>query len=206
MARPKIVRISREKAAEASLEVIDEEGLDNFRITKVAKRLKVSAPSLYYHFEGREELLAEVSRLLFLKSKIPPIDRKSDWREGILNVALNSWRSALRHPNAAPLLLKFFPRALMIDSYDQWIQVFEINEVPIEWHLKILEGSENLTFGSALFAAAQRPSAGGEHLRHDDLARANDHAHYSAAVLAADPDEEARFIDNMRAYLRGLPF
>jgi TetR/AcrR family tetracycline transcriptional repressor len=64
-----------------------------------------------------------------------------------------------------------------------------------------VEGLEKLTFGSALFAAASR-SRNIEPMPNIDPAR---FPHLTAAVRYNPYDEQAMFIETVRAFLRGLP-
>src|SRR5262245_1192740 len=114
MARPQKPIISKERAARAALDVVNLHGLEGFSLVLVADRLGVKAPSLYYHFKGRDELLAEAARHLMLHSPMPPLDPSVDWRDAVIKVSLASWRTVLRYPRAAPLLLQFFPRHLLV--------------------------------------------------------------------------------------------
>jgi AcrR family transcriptional regulator len=201
MARPTKPIISRERAAGAALAVIDTVGLDEFGLNLVAARLGVKAPSLYHHFEGKSELLAEVARILLIEGRLPAAVSGMDWREEIVRISLASWQSVLRHPNAAPLLLRFFPRLLLIDAYEHWAKVFTLNGVPAEWQVVILEGSEKLTFGSALFAAASRSFGLPPFPTYDNQV----HTHLTAAIRAHTLDDEGTFVECLRAFLRGLP-
>ena len=64
MARPPTAMITRKNAAKAALAEVDANGLDGFGLGRVATRLGVKAPSFYYHFHNKDELLAETARLL----------------------------------------------------------------------------------------------------------------------------------------------
>lgn len=201
MPRPLKPIISRENATAAALEVIEEVGLKDFQLAQVAQKLGVRAPSLYHHFEGREELLSEVARLLLLEGTLPPISTDTDWREEILQISVASWRSVLRHPNAAPLLLQFFPRRLLIGAYEYWFHLLDAHHVPVEWHMTILEGTDKMTWGSALFLAASRVE------KVDPYGPPNPAKHpYLAAAVAAHPyDDEQTFVETIRCFLRGVP-
>ena len=200
MARPPRPIITRERAARAALDVVDTHGLEGFSVQLVAERIGVKAPSLYHHFRNRDELLAEAARLLLLRSPVPALDPDVDWRDAVMKVSLASWRSILRHPRAAPLLLQFFPRHLLIDAYEHWVTLFALKGIPAEWHLRILEGTEKLCFGSALFAAAARSRALPPMPSYDPQA----HPRLTAAIRASQQDEEGLFVQAMRGFLDGV--
>jgi AcrR family transcriptional regulator len=201
MARPQKPVISKDRAARAALDVLDLHGLEGFSLNLVAERLGVKAPSLYYHFKSRDELLAEAARLLLLRSPIPELKPDVDWREAVVAVSLASWRSVQAHPRAAPLLLQFFPRHLLIDAYEHWVSLFALKGVPTEWHLWILEGTEKLCFGSALFAAASRSRGLPPFPSYDP----QQHPNLTAAIRANHEDQEGLFVEALRCFLRGVP-
>lgn len=154
LGRPSTPVISKERAVRAALDVIDTQGIEGLSLALVAQRLGVKAPSLYYHFHNKAELLEEVARLLLVDAAVPDIElHPSDWRETLVTLAVEVRRSILRHPAAAPLMLQFFPRNLLLAAYDRWISIYE---APPADHMLIIEGVETLTLGSALFAASYR--------------------------------------------------
>ena len=44
------------------------DGLDNFSLNSLAWPIGVKAPSLYYHFQDKAEILAQVARLLLIET------------------------------------------------------------------------------------------------------------------------------------------
>lgn len=196
MARPDKPLISRERAARAALEVIDVQGLNGLSLDLVARKIGVKAPSLYYHFRDKSELLAEVALCILRDIKAPFVD-PSRWEEMIIGLCLAARRTILLHPNAAPLLLEYFPRQIFLDGYDFWTA-----QCPYPPHLQlmILEGSDKLTFGSALFAAAARSKAIPS-MPDFDLAT---YPNLAAAVRANRFDEESLFVETIKAFLAGV--
>jgi AcrR family transcriptional regulator len=201
VARPEKPLISRRGAIRAALAVIDSHGLERFGLDLVAQRMGVKAPSLYYHFKNKADLLSAVVRTMLGQTELPPIEPDMDWREAVIRASLASWKTILRHPNAAPLLLRFYPRHIFLDAYEHWFKMFSACGVPVEWHITILEGAEKLTFGSALFAASSRslripPLPDYDPALHPDLEQ---------AVRYHPFDEEQTFAEALRCFLRGLP-
>lgn len=194
MGRPSKPIISKERAVNAALEVIDEEGLDGLSLQRVAKKLGVKAPSLYYHFQNKAEMLSSVAKLILKQAYIPDLDQELDWREFLVRQCIAARRSILRHPNAAPLMLQFFPRHLMLGAYEYWIEKYDVEP---EKQMLVLEGTEKLTFGSALLGAMSR-AKGIEPLPPFDPST---HQHLATAVKANPYDEEAMFEESVRSFL-----
>lgn len=196
MGRPSKPLISRERAARAALAIIDARGLEALSLELVARKLGVKAPSFYYHFSDKAELLAEVARLILLDVDVGPA-RPETWEEDLIRLCVETRRSILRHPNAAQLLLQFFPRHLLLRPYDRAIAIY-----PFEPKVTLLfiEGVEKMNYGSALFEAAARarrvppmPTV--------DTAK---YPHLAEAVNANDLDHEEMFVATLRAYIGGF--
>lgn len=195
MARPSKPLISRETAAKAALDVIDEVGLDKLSLDRVAKKLRVQPPSLYHHFSDKAELLAEVARLIL--TDLPDLKSHGTYEDRLVARCVATRRSLLRHPNAAVLLLQFFPRQVFLRAYDRAAE--ECPYAP-DVHLAVLEATEKFTYGSALFAAAAKARGVKEFPPFD----ADKYPSVARAVASNPYDEEGLFEASIRAFLRGI--
>ncbi len=196
MGRPSKSLISRERAAKAALSIMDTQGLQSLSLEAVARRLGVKAPSLYYHFKDKNELLSEVALILLKDIDAPKID-ENDWEKTLIRLCKAARRSILQHPNAAPLLLQFFPRRILLGAYDFWISMCPY---PADVQMVIIEGTEKLTYASALFEAAAR-SYGVAPMPEFDLEQ---FPHLAKAVRENPHDDEELFEATIAAFLRGF--
>ena len=158
MARPSKPLISRASAVAASIEIIDSEGLDAFSLPRLAKHLGVRAPSLYHHFADKSEILAAVARQIAGDIPLPRRKPGPEWPEYFVTLSSNFRRSILKHRNAAPILLQYLPRDLLIGSYEDTAHFLEESGVPAHLHVQILDGMERLTLGAVLTEAMRKPS------------------------------------------------
>lgn len=159
MARPSKPLISRDAAVKASIEIIDTEGLDAFSLPKLAKHLGVRAPSLYHHFADKNEIYTEVAKYIAGTTVATPRRRPGpEWPEFFVALALNFRQSILRHRNAAPVLLRHLPRDLFVATYESSAQFLLASGVPVELHVRILDGIETLSIGAVLMEAMRKPS------------------------------------------------
>jgi TetR/AcrR family tetracycline transcriptional repressor len=200
MARPSKVLISRDAAARAALAIIDAEGLDALSLERLAREIGVKAPSLYHHFADKAEILARVARLVVLETPVPPEPTPDNWQEWMVEMCLGFRRAILAHPNAAPLLLRYFPRHFMLSSYERASRVLHQVGVPLELHVLIIEGVDKLTLGSGLYGATRRAAGEPEFPTVDP-----DRDPMLARALEANAwDEEAAFAETVRSFLRGV--
>jgi AcrR family transcriptional regulator len=87
----------RDKILASACDLYVSEGLDGFSMRKLAKRVGVTAPALYRHFDGRDAVLGEVVReayrsfmgYIYRALEAPtPLDRFTRAGEGYLDFAL----------------------------------------------------------------------------------------------------------------------
>jgi AcrR family transcriptional regulator len=200
MARPTKPLISKDACARAALEIIDGEGLEALSLERLAKEIGVRAPSLYHHFADKAEILARVARLVTLEVPVPPQPSHDDWPEWMVEMCVGFRRAIMAHPNAAPLLLRYYPRQFMLSSYERASRVLDEVGVPIELHILIIEGVDKLTLGSGLYGAygqaTGQPAFPAVDADRDPML---------ARALEANPygDEEA-FAETVRSFLRGV--
>lgn len=196
--RPLTPLITRETAIRASIDLLDREGLEALTVQAVARALTVQAPSLYYHFKNRDELLHMVTKTLLIE--VGQAEKPgSTWEERVIDLAVATRRVILQHAHAGPLMLRFFPRALMLGAYERGLS--DCPYAP-RYQLAILDALEKLTYGTSLFDAAAKA--------HDHAAMpAFDAARYPllADALAKSPvTDEALFIETLNVLLDGFSF
>jgi AcrR family transcriptional regulator len=196
LARPSKPLISRSNAAEAALEVIDEHGLEALSLGLVAKKLGVRPPSLYHHFKDKSELLQEVARIMLIRMPTVAATGQS-FEERIIARCVGTRQTLLKHPNAAPLILRYFPRHMLLSAYNRAASE-EPYPTPIQ--MTVIDAVEKYTYGAALFEASARargidpmPPVDGE--KYPNLAKA----------IADNPfDDEQLFVESLRLFLVGV--
>jgi len=200
MARPTKPLISRDACARSALAIIDAEGLEALSLERLAREIGVKAPSLYHHFSDKAEILAAVARLVVLETPVPPEPSTENWQEWMVEMSVGFRRAILSHPNAAPLLLQYFPRQFMVSTYERASRVLYQVGVPLELHIVIIEGVDKLTLGSGLYGAYRRAHGQSEFPTVDP-----DRDPMLARALDANPwDEEGAFAETVRSFLRGV--
>ncbi|MET8430451.1 TetR family transcriptional regulator [Nocardia sp. NPDC004860] len=159
MPRPSKPLISRSVAVAAALEIIDTEGLESFSLPRLAKHIGVQAPSLYYHFADKSELMAAVATQVIGEAALPRRKPGPDWAEYFVTLGLNFRQAILRHRNAAPVLLEALPRTVLLRRYEDAAQFLTASGVPTGLHVQILDGMERLALGAVLTEAVRAPSS-----------------------------------------------
>ncbi|GAA4672616.1 TetR family transcriptional regulator [Gordonia humi] len=202
MARPSKPLISREAAVLASIEIIDTEGLEAFSLPKLAKHLGVRAPSLYHHFADKNEIFTEIARYIAGTTVATPRRRPGpDWPEFFVALCLNFRQSILRHRNAAPVLLQHMPRDLFVPTYEDTARFMLESGVPIELHVRILDGMETLAIGAVLMEAMRAPSTKSTIFPNVDAAS---QPILAEALASNELTQKKLFEETVRSFLHGV--
>ncbi|OBJ38370.1 hypothetical protein A5621_13500 [Mycobacterium colombiense] len=185
---------------EASLRIIDVEGLEAFSLHRLARDLNVQAPSLYHHFSDKAELLKAVARAIVLETRLPDPKSVPNWIEWLVALSLAFRQSVLRHRNAVPVLMQFMPRDVMTRNYNFTAGYLRDVGVREEKVVMILDGLDKLTLGAAAIEAL-RDNGGAGHL----FANADPRTEpvLAAAVAANNYSATAVFAESIRSFLRG---
>jgi TetR/AcrR family tetracycline transcriptional repressor len=194
--RPLKPLITKDAAIAAAIELVDRDGLAALSVQAVARAMNVTAPSLYHHFKDKDELLHRVARALLLEVG-EQSQGESDWEDRAMQLSIATRRVVMRHCNAAPLMLSFFPCSLMLDAYETMLRDCPY---PPHAHAAILESIEKLTFGASLYAAAAKA-------RHSSAMPLFDAARYpllADALASSAADGEALFVETIRLLFEGF--
>lgn len=148
MARPRVPLISKRKALEVALDIIDNEGIDALSIRRLAERLNVNGASLYHHFVNKDEILAGAAALALAEARAP---RTGDepWRAWVLRDARRLRQALREHPDLVPIMLSRRPLGIGAEQLDAAVALLE-SEIPIGAIAPMLEALELYAVGSAL--------------------------------------------------------
>lgn len=74
-------RVTPESIVREAIALLNEEGIDGVSLRRLAARLGIKAPSLYWHFADKSALLAAIVERLFEEAlrEVPPHRRWQDW-------------------------------------------------------------------------------------------------------------------------------
>lgn len=98
--------LAKAEIVRAALAVLDEEGLDGLTLRKVAGRLDVQAPALYWHVRNKQELLDEMGTEVWRRISLRAADRLAEdraWRENLAAYARIMREELLRHRDGAKM-------------------------------------------------------------------------------------------------------
>ena len=129
-------RISRDQIVSTTLEILEQSGVADFSIGKLAKQLGVAPMALYRYFPSRDALLDAAADEAFMQIKLP--EPSGRWQDFV-----TSWmRTLLTH-------FERYPLALEVIAWDEhlspgwlhvWLPILEVmaNEEPDDERLAFI--------------------------------------------------------------------
>ncbi|MGW1200904.1 TetR/AcrR family transcriptional regulator [Streptomyces sp. NPDC002536] len=117
--------LDRERIVAASVRLLDAEGLAKFSMRKLASELGVTAMSVYWYVDNKDDLLEYVMDEVSAEMRVPdPTDESEDWRDQLRLLAFEYRAVLLAHPwmpqlvgqyqNIGPHAMKFADVSLAV--------------------------------------------------------------------------------------------
>ncbi|HWJ70844.1 MAG TPA: TetR family transcriptional regulator [Sphingobium sp.] len=97
-------KLDRKQIVEAALALLQEEGIEKLSMRKLASRLAIRAPTLYWYFPDRSSILREIIKTLILEI-IERTPRCDSWQGWLKAFGASLWETN-RHTPYAMLLLQ----------------------------------------------------------------------------------------------------
>ncbi|MEV0829456.1 TetR/AcrR family transcriptional regulator C-terminal domain-containing protein [Nonomuraea rubra] len=110
--------LARDTVVRAALELLDEAGLEGLSMRRLAARLGVQNPALYWHFRNKQELLDEMARELLAHDMGGPAEGEG-WREWLTRRAHRYRRTLLGHRDGARLIAAGDPGPGVARSFEE---------------------------------------------------------------------------------------
>lgn len=153
MARPTSPLLHRDQILTGALDLLDETGV--FTLPALARRLGVSASSIYHHVPGGREDIVEGVRGLLTGQEEVPAQPGEDWRVFAGRWARSYRASMAAHPHVVPLLTaQTVTNPLTLAWYEQLAGVLRDAGFGPDELLHVVTVLDNFVLGSALDSAA----------------------------------------------------
>nr|WP_269778661.1 TetR/AcrR family transcriptional regulator C-terminal domain-containing protein [Microlunatus antarcticus] len=111
-----VTKINRQQIVDEALALLDEVGLDGFSTRRLAQRLGVEQPTLYWHFKRKEDLLTAMAEATLAPHGAAALPEPGDdWQEWFLENYRSFRRVLLQHRDGARLHAGTFPSAEGLD-------------------------------------------------------------------------------------------
>lgn len=97
------MKLSREQIVNEAINLLHEQGLKQVTLRNLAERLGMRAPSLFWYFKNKDELLAMVDAEIFRQCvrDIPPCDT---WQQWLHHYGESLWQAQCKAPDIPHLI------------------------------------------------------------------------------------------------------
>jgi AcrR family transcriptional regulator len=93
--------LSRERIADAALELLDGEGIEALSMRRLASELGIGTMTIYGYFRDKEELLNFVIERTARQYELTP--GEGEWRDRLRQLVQTMYRSLLEHPSTVQI-------------------------------------------------------------------------------------------------------
>ncbi|MFJ8667826.1 TetR/AcrR family transcriptional regulator [Streptomyces sp. NPDC093600] len=111
--------LDRDRIVAAAIRMLDEEGLAKLSMRKLATELGVTAMSLYWYVDTKDDIIEYAVDTVYGEIDLDAVDAAGDWRDRIRVLALDYRRMLVRHVWMSPSAgqyLNIGPNAIAVGS------------------------------------------------------------------------------------------
>jgi AcrR family transcriptional regulator len=97
--------LDRQLILAQAFSILNEMGLEGLTLRRLAARLDVKAPAIYWHFKNKQDLLDEMATQVFREAleEAPVFDAEQSWQGWALSYCLGLRRTLLRYREGAKM-------------------------------------------------------------------------------------------------------
>ncbi|MGO1854733.1 MAG: TetR/AcrR family transcriptional regulator C-terminal domain-containing protein [Microbacteriaceae bacterium] len=153
--------LTPERIVQEALALLDEDGLDGVTLRRLAARLGVQAPTLYWHVHNKADLLAHLGDAILAPLGALPDPAGAHWRDWLLEAATHFRASLLAHRDGARVVAAAQASPAMAAFSERAMSVLVSQDEPLRRARLVVLLIERFTIGLVLEeqSAAADPAA-----------------------------------------------
>jgi AcrR family transcriptional regulator len=155
--------LDKERIVAEAVALLDADGLDSLTLRRLADRLGVRAPTLYWHIPNKAALVTAVAEAI-LGQEFAAIDPPADdepWQDWLTGLAERLRHALLAHPDGARVVSAAHLSQRMAAISETAMRVLVARDVPLHEARLLVLTVEHLTVGHVLAEQQPRPDAAG---------------------------------------------
>lgn len=153
--------LDKRRIVAEAVALLDADGLDGVTLRKLAARLGVQQPTLYWYLPNKAALTTAIADAI-LEQQFPemvPPKPEEDWQEWLVGLAGRLRRALLAHPDGARLISVSQLSLRMAAISELAISTLVARDVPLRQARLIVMTVEHFTVGHVLEEQTGRPAA-----------------------------------------------
>lgn len=208
-------KLSKEKIILAAFELLAETPeLSQLSMRKVAKKLSVQAPAIYWYFESKQVLLQSMAAEMD-QQFCPPVPAKN-WQATIAAYMENYYELYRKYPCAVEIEMNTVPsHPTRLKNLDTMLKILQNEGFSVSTSYLIVSSLKYLLFGMLLDSAEEKKLhnkfLAGDHYLHQQVSLMKQCVHDQQLIYIADSIEQRQeskqkefFMETLRVFLKGL--
>lgn len=190
-------QISEDKILEASWAILGEEGIEKLSMRKLAERLGIQAPSLYWYFKSKQDLYQrlanDIARIILSELK-----SEGDWKEQLYDFAVTTKNVLKRYPCSTQIMMMTLPNEPnLIRFTNRLLQCVEDTSLTEEQKIQVVTTTLNYVYFFVLDDYQHQLNVAEMSKQRDELP-----GEELIALLNTMPEKEAGLFRNL--FMNGL--
>jgi len=155
------VALDTQQIVTEAVALLDADGLDGLTLRKLAARLGVQQPTLYWYLPNKAALLTAIADAVLAEEfpELVPPEHEEGWPEWLVGLAMRLRRALLAHPDGARLISTSQLSLRMAALSELAISSLVARDVPLRQARLIVLTVEHFTVGHVLEEQTGRPTA-----------------------------------------------
>jgi TetR/AcrR family transcriptional regulator, tetracycline repressor protein len=153
------VALDRERIVTEAVALLDADGLGGVTLRKLAQRLGVQAPTLYWHIPNKAALVTAIAEAI-LEQQFPdltPPEASERWQDWLTSVAERLRQAMLAHPDGARVISASQLSLKMAAISELAMSTLVARGIPLRQARLLVLTVEGFTIGHVLEEQASRP-------------------------------------------------
>lgn len=190
-------QISEDKILEASWAILGEEGIEKLSMRKLAERLGIQAPSLYWYFKSKQDLYQrlanDIARIILSELK-----SEGDWKEQLYDFTVTTKNVLKRYPCSTQIMMMTLPNEPnLIRFTNRLLQCVEDTSLTEEQKIQVVTTTLNYVYFFVLDDYQHQLNVAEMSKQRDELP-----GEELIALLNTMPEKEAGLFRNL--FMNGL--
>jgi TetR/AcrR family tetracycline transcriptional repressor len=188
--------LDRQRIVAEAVALLDAEGLDGVTTRKLAARLGVQSPTLYWHLPNKAALVTAIAEAILDQQfgDMSPPEPDERWQDWLIGLAERLRRALLAHPDGARIISASQLCLNMAAISELAMSTLVARGIPLRQARVIVLTVERFTVGHVLEEQAPRPDA--DALKDFDMATFAEQ-HPTAVAAVVEYFQPGRTVDDL---------
>jgi len=153
--------LDKQRIVSEAVALLDADGLDGVTTRKLAARLGVQSPTLYWHFPNKAALVTAIAEAILQQEfpELAPPGPAERWQDWLTELAGRLRRALLAHPDGARVISAAQLSLRMAAISELAMSTLVARDIPLRQARMIVLTVERFTVGYVLEEQAPRPDA-----------------------------------------------